>query len=84
MAEDRITPGEVDGRRVPFGAWEHPARLHEDAQKEQDQPRFGGESIQQVGCANWSFKLGPMVGHLGGSAGEHLPSAQGVTPGSWD
>ena len=24
------------------------------------------------------------LGHLGGSAVEHLPSAQGVTPGSWD
>ena len=26
----------------------------------------------------------PRKGHLGGSAVEHLPSAQGVTPRSWD
>ena len=25
-----------------------------------------------------------MEGHSGDSAVEHLPSAQGVTPGSWD
>ena len=25
-----------------------------------------------------------MVGRLGGSVVEHLPSAQGVIPGSWD
>ena len=30
-----------------------------------------------------SYQVG-LEGHLGGSVDEHLPSAQGVIPGSWD
>ena len=29
------------------------------------------------------LKVHALLGHLAGSAVEHLPSAQGVTPGSW-
>ena len=32
---------------------------------------------------NLGFKIKLLLGHLGGSAVEHLPSAQGMIPGSW-
>ena len=50
--------------------------------------KVGGEGdIQDDVSLKWGkifFKGGGRKGHLGGSAVEHLPLAQGVILGSWD